>query len=164
MRSAFLKRPRLVEMAPGFCGLDVMTDAADPSVFLLLTRWTDAESFRAWHSSEAHHQSHGFMPRGLKLDASFTSITIGNSIEDPAGVQNLGDALEGQTVALSQWLAEFDGLFALLLAPDGTIRARNRAGHRIFPPHLENTFSSSIWAACASAFPIPELTTMTLCL
>ena len=80
VRRAFLDRPRLVEKAAGFCGLDVLTDAATPSVFLLLTRWTDESSFRAWHRSEAHHQSHAMMPQGLKLDATFTSLTIGHSI------------------------------------------------------------------------------------
>jgi len=57
VRRAFLDRPRLVEKAAGFCGLDVLTDDANPSVFLLLTRWTDAPSFQAWYRSEAHHQS-----------------------------------------------------------------------------------------------------------
>jgi heme-degrading monooxygenase HmoA len=102
VRRAFLDRPRLVEKARGFCGLSVMTEEADPSVFLLLTRWRDADSFHAWHNSAAHHQSHGLMPKGLKLDASFTSLTIGNGIEDAASIQNLSDAIEGQTAGLSQ--------------------------------------------------------------
>ena len=145
MRRAFLSRPRLVDKEAGFCGLVVLTEVADPAVFLLLTRWTDEESFRAWHRSEAHHQSHELMPQGLKLDPSFTSLTIGNNIEDPAGVQSLSDALEGQTVALSQWLMDSDWVYALLLAPDGTIRVRNRASHRIFPPDMAKNFGLSIW-------------------
>lgn len=142
MRNAFLNRPRLVEKAAGFCGLDVLTDAADPSVFLLLTRWTDEESFRAWHCSDAHHHSHQLIPRGLKLDAAFTSLTVGKRIAGPAGLENLSDALEGQTAALSAWLMESDALIALLLAPDGTIRARNRASLRIFPAR---NIGASIW-------------------
>jgi hypothetical protein len=47
VRKAFLNRPRLVEKAAGFCGLEVFTDAADPSVFRLLTCWTDEASSRA---------------------------------------------------------------------------------------------------------------------
>ena len=142
---AFLDRPRLVEKAAGFCGLDVLTDAANPSVFLLLTRWTDESSFQAWHRSEAHHQSHAMMPQGLKLDATFTSLTIGNRIEDPAGVQTLSDALEGRTVGLSRWLTESDSVFALLLAADGSIRARNKAGYRVFPPEPAKNFGLSLW-------------------
>jgi MerR family transcriptional regulator, light-induced transcriptional regulator len=113
----------------GFCGIEVLTDAANPSLFLLLTRWTDEQSFRAWHRSEAHHQSHGLIPQGLKLDASFTALTVRNSIEDPTGTHSLNDALEGQTIALSRWLMESDAVFALLLAPDGTIEEALRDGH-----------------------------------
>ncbi len=142
MRDAFVNRPRLVEGAAGFCGLDVLTDAADPCVFLLLTRWMDEASFQAWHHSEAHHQSHAMMPGGVKLDAAFTSLTIGHSIVDPAGVQAISDALEGQTVGLSRWLFESDAVFALLLAPDGAIRARNKAAYRIFPADPAKNF---IW-------------------
>jgi len=153
VRTAFLNRPRLVEKARGFCGLDVLTDSSDPSVFLLLTRWTDEESFRVWHRSEEHHQSHGLIPQGLKLDASFTSLTIGIRIEDPAGIQSLSDAIDGQTVALSQWLMESDGVLALLMAPDGTIRLRNRACDRIFPPDPAKNLGSGIWdyLACSDA-------------
>jgi diguanylate cyclase (GGDEF)-like protein len=150
VRKAFLNRPRLVENAPGFCGLDVLTDAADPAVFLLVTRWTDEASFRVWHRSEAHHQSHGLIPQGVKLDASFTSLTVGNRVEEPAGPQHLSDALEGKTVALSDWLMESDTVFALLVAPDGTIRARNRAADRIFPDR------HSIWdfLVCSASEPL----------
>jgi diguanylate cyclase (GGDEF)-like protein len=81
----------------------------------------------------------------LKLDASFTSLTIGNCIEDTAGIQSLSAALDGQTVALSQWLTESDAVFALLLAPDGTIRARNRAAYRIFPADPAKSFGLTIW-------------------
>jgi len=145
VRAAFLNRPRLVAKAAGFCGFDVLTDAADPSVFLLLTKWKDEESFQAWHRSEAHRQSHGLMPKGLKLDPSFTTLTIGISIDDPAGVPNLSDAIEGQPAAISRWLLESDAVFALLLAPDGAIRARNRAGNRMFPSDPAKSFGATIW-------------------
>jgi heme-degrading monooxygenase HmoA len=145
VRRAFLNRPRLVEQTAGFRGLNVLTDAADPSVFLLLTRWTDEASFRTWHRSEAHLQSHGLIPDGLKLDASFTSLTVGNSIEDPAGMQYVSDAIEGQTMALSRWLMESDAVFALLLAPDGTIRERNPAGGRLFTSDPAKSLSLTVW-------------------
>jgi diguanylate cyclase (GGDEF)-like protein len=133
VRAAFLARPRLVENEKGFCGLEVLTDAADASIFLLITRWTTESAFRAWHASEAHHHSHEFIPKGLKLDASFTQIVVGNRIEDPQGADNLRDAIEGQAVALSRWLMDSDTVFAILLDADGTIRLRNRAANRIIP-------------------------------
>jgi heme-degrading monooxygenase HmoA len=73
---AFLNRPRLVEHAEGFLGLEVFTDSSDASVFYLSTRWTTESAFRQWHSSEAHHASHKGIPKGLKLDPAFTQLVI----------------------------------------------------------------------------------------
>lgn len=151
VRKAFLDRPRLVEGTPGFRGLDVLTDAKDSSVFLLLTRWTDAESFRAWHRSEAHHESHRLIPKGLKLDASFTSVTVAESFKSPENGRDLNEALEVQATALSQWLIGSEAVFALLLEPDGTIRARNRAAERIFPTGPGGEGASEIWHYLISA-------------
>ena len=158
VRRAFVDRPGLVEKAAGFCGLNVLTDATDPAVFLLLTRWRDTESFQAWHRSKLHHKSHKWIPHGLKLDPSFTSLTIGNHIEGPSRIQSLRDVFESQPVALSQWLMESDGVFALLLAPDGAIRARNRASDRVFPPDPTKNFGSSIWdyLVCSDAQHLRE--------
>ncbi len=133
VRTAFLNRPRLVENTSGFCGLDVLTDAKDPSIFLLLTRWQDEDSFQVWHRSDAHHQSHEFMPRGLKLDAAFTSLTVGHGLPRPGGAHNLNDALEGETLAISDWLMKSKLVVALLLSPDGTIHMRNLAAGAILP-------------------------------
>jgi len=85
------------------------------------------------------------MPQGLKLDAAFTTLTIGNGIEDSVGIQYINDALEGQTVALSRWLNGSDSVCAVLLAPDGTIRARNRAAELIFPVDVAANTGSTIW-------------------
>jgi len=145
VRRAFLNRPRLVENVSGFCGLSILTDATDASIFLLVTRWADAESFQTWHRSDAHHRSHALIPAGLKLDASFTSLTVGNAIEDSAGMRNFSDAIEGQTLALTQWLMESDAVFALLLAPDGAIRMRNKASQRLFGHNSSTNFGASIW-------------------
>lgn len=76
MREAFLNRPGLVEAIPGFLGLETFTDNQDASLFYLLTRWTDGESFRRWHSGPDHQQSHKGIPKGLKLDPSFTEVRV----------------------------------------------------------------------------------------
>jgi heme-degrading monooxygenase HmoA len=73
---AFLNRPRLVEHAEGFVGLEVFTDTKDASVFYLSTRWTTESAFRRWHASEAHHAAHKGIPKGLKLDAAFTQVMV----------------------------------------------------------------------------------------
>jgi heme-degrading monooxygenase HmoA len=71
---AFLNRPRLVEQAEGFLGLEVFTDRRDASVFYLSTRWTTEAAFRQWHTSEAHHASHQGLPKGLD---AFEAISLG---------------------------------------------------------------------------------------
>jgi heme-degrading monooxygenase HmoA len=73
---AVLDRPRLVENAEGFLGLEVFRDSRDPSLFYLSTRWTTESSFRQWHASDAHHSSHRGIPKGLKLDAAFTELSV----------------------------------------------------------------------------------------
>ena len=73
---AFLNRPRLVEHAEGFLGMEVFTDSKDASLFYLSTRWTTEVAFRQWHSSEAHHTSHHAIPKGLKLDPFFTQLIV----------------------------------------------------------------------------------------
>ena len=71
---AFIDRPRLVESAPGFLGLETLVDESDPAIFYLVTRWSDTESFERWHGGPAHRASHKFIPRGLRLDPAFTAV------------------------------------------------------------------------------------------
>jgi heme-degrading monooxygenase HmoA len=68
VHEAFSKRPHLVDDAVGFLGMETFTGVRDDTAFYLVTRWTDEEAFRTWHSSPAHHQSHKGIPKGLKLD------------------------------------------------------------------------------------------------
>lgn len=76
VRIAFDRRPRLVEEAPGFVGIEVFTDAGDGALFYLVTRWTSVEAFRSWHASHQYHESHRGIPKGLKLDPKATEIRV----------------------------------------------------------------------------------------
>jgi heme-degrading monooxygenase HmoA len=76
VKKAFFNRPHLVDKVSAFLGMETFTDADDPTVFYLVTRWTDAESFRIWHKSADHRLSHKFIPKGLKLDPQYTKLTI----------------------------------------------------------------------------------------
>ena len=78
VRAAFERRPRLVESAPGFLGLEVFQSGP---TFVLFTRWKDEASFRAWHGSPEHHRSHAAMPSGLKLDPAQTRLVVGERID-----------------------------------------------------------------------------------
>jgi heme-degrading monooxygenase HmoA len=71
---AFRSRPHLVENAPGFVRLDVITPQEDDAEFWLLTFWTDEQSFRTWHHSHLYRESHAGIPKGLKLDPAVTEV------------------------------------------------------------------------------------------
>jgi heme-degrading monooxygenase HmoA len=72
--AAFRARPHLVDGAPGFVRMDVLSPSGDESEFWLVTYWTDEESFRVWHRSHEFRDSHSYMPRGLKLDPAATEL------------------------------------------------------------------------------------------
>jgi heme-degrading monooxygenase HmoA len=71
---AFRGRPHLVEDAPGFVRMDVLSPTEDAAEFWLVTYWKDEESFRAWHHGHAFRESHAGIPKGLKLDATATEL------------------------------------------------------------------------------------------
>ena len=71
---AFRDRPHLVEGAPGFVRMDVLSPAEDAAEFWLVTYWADEESFRVWHRSHEFRDSHAQIPKGLKLDAAATQL------------------------------------------------------------------------------------------
>ncbi len=143
VRATFLAQPHRMEIEKGLCGVDVLTDASDGSVFLLITRWASEEVFRAWESKHANHD--------LFLDASMIETVVGNRVDDPQGAITFKDAIEGQTVALSHWLLDSDTVFSLLLNPDGTLRLRNRAAKRMFPCHPDPAIDVKIWEFLVSS-------------
>lgn len=67
VKRAFNERPHLVDSAPGYVRMDVISPLDRPEEIWLITYWRDAESFRAWHRSHEYHESHRGIPRGLKL-------------------------------------------------------------------------------------------------
>lgn len=73
---AFAGRPRMVEHAPGFLGMEVYRPLDDPAAFHLVTRWTDEASYRDWHRSDARRESQSSIPKGLKLDPAHTRIEV----------------------------------------------------------------------------------------
>lgn len=127
VREAFLTRPRLVDDVLGFLGIEVFTDTEDSSVFYLVTRWTDVRSFHAWHGSEAHHQSHRGIPKGLKLAAGFTHVTYLERLDASAQHVDFENVAADSVPALARFLADSSSVHMLLAARDGTIRLCNAA-------------------------------------
>ncbi|HEX2223121.1 MAG TPA: antibiotic biosynthesis monooxygenase [Thermoanaerobaculia bacterium] len=74
VKQAFLDRPHLVDGAPGFVRMEVISPLDAPDEIWLLTYWTDEESFRTWHHSHLYRDSHAGIPKGLRLDPKATRI------------------------------------------------------------------------------------------
>lgn len=67
VRQAFSARPHLVDTAPGFVAMEVMSPVENSAEIWLVTRWTDQPSYDNWHKSHRYHESHSGIPKGLKL-------------------------------------------------------------------------------------------------
>jgi heme-degrading monooxygenase HmoA len=76
MRSAFGRRPHLVDSAPGFLGMEIMSPVDRAAEMWLVTRWSDEQSYRAWHRGHEYHEAHKGIPRGLKLVPGSASVTL----------------------------------------------------------------------------------------
>jgi heme oxygenase (mycobilin-producing) len=115
VEQAFRERPHLVEKAPGFRGIEVLRDASEASIFYLYTKWDDLPSYQSWHSSPAHQKSHARIPKGLKLDASYTRVEI------------LHDENRDDSKALSTFLERFlsgsSQIYHLQLDQEGVIQS-----------------------------------------
>ncbi len=74
VKSAFRNRPHLVDDAPGYLRMEVLSPSERPEEIWLVTFWTDEASFRAWHHSHLYHESHRGIPKGLKLVPGETAV------------------------------------------------------------------------------------------
>src|SRR5436305_1550726 len=74
--AAFRSRPHLVDSAPGFVRLDVISPEGNHDEFWLITYWTCRSYFEAWHKSHLYRESHSEIPKGLKLLPKATSLTF----------------------------------------------------------------------------------------
>jgi signal transduction histidine kinase/heme-degrading monooxygenase HmoA len=130
---AFRARPRAVEQAPGFLWLEVFVDSSDPTLFYLLTRWTDLPSFEAWHHSPAHRGSHAFIPRGLKLDATWTQVYQLQRVDGVTG-SPMTDAVADAALLFGTFTSESPLLHFLVMDRQGTIRTSNPVARRQLEP------------------------------
>lgn len=142
VRDAFLHRPGLVDDVVGFLGMDVYQAAADGSIFHLVTRWTDQATYDAWHRSDAHRHSHAFIPRGLKLDATFTRLTVLNRLNTAGAMPSAATALGDSSAAVATWLADAGSTYVAVFTADGrgcTLNSAlaDRLGHPQAPVLLE---------------------------
>ncbi|MDX5438029.1 MAG: antibiotic biosynthesis monooxygenase [Pontibacter sp.] len=66
VKEAFINRPRLVEGAPGFIRLDVLSPKDNGNEIWMMTFWTDEGSYDVWYKNHMR-ESHQGVPKGLKL-------------------------------------------------------------------------------------------------
>ena len=74
--AAFRDRPHLVDSAPGFVRLDVISPEGNPNEFWLITYWASRNDFETWHKTHLYRESHREIPKGLKLVPKATSLTF----------------------------------------------------------------------------------------
>lgn len=127
VRTAFLNRPGLVDNVTGFLGMEVYADSDDQCVFHLVTRWTDRDAYDVWHRSDAHHHSHAFIPRGLKLDAAFTRLTVLERLEPVGHTPTVAEILADAAPAVAKWLDEASSIYAMIVSADSDTVVVNRA-------------------------------------
>lgn len=147
VQEAFRNRPRLVESAPGFLGLETFTLRSDETVFYLVTRWTDAPSFHTWHKSPGHHKSHKLIPKGLKLDPTFTQLVVLDRIATSALEESVVDAAP----FLARCLATSKSMHYLAASQDGTILVSNEAFLSAFQSPAADVIGSRLWDRIPSA-------------
>ncbi|KIG19475.1 Signal transduction histidine kinase [Enhygromyxa salina] len=145
---AFTHRPRLVDAASGLLGLEAFTTIPDPALFYLITRWTDASSCRAWHSTEAHLRSNREMPQDIELDPAQTQLVVMNRIETQACVDTVEslDALVADAAPfVATFLGQADAVVLLAAAASGVIRAVNPAAARYLGASAEALVGTTLW-------------------
>lgn len=64
--TAFRARARRVEGHPGFIDLQVWQSDRDRGQLVMVSRWTNRESFKAYMKSDDHRASHDRIEHGLK--------------------------------------------------------------------------------------------------
>ncbi len=63
--AAFRRRAHLVDGADGFVDLQVWQSDRDQGELVMVSRWRDRDSFKAYMKSEAHRVSHDRIDPGL---------------------------------------------------------------------------------------------------
>src|SRR5664279_3423858 len=142
---AFLKRPRLVECVRGFLGMETFISTKDVAVFHLITRWTDADSFHVWHRSAAHHESHEFIPKGLKLDASYTQLLEMKRLSGDRPATSFQEMVADQTGVLSSFLQESQSVHLLTASSTGLITVCNQGLARSMKCEMADLCGRSVW-------------------
>jgi heme-degrading monooxygenase HmoA len=145
VKQAFFNRPHLVDTAAGYLGMETFTLQGDATVFYLVTRWTDVERFKTWHTSPAHHASHKGIPKGLKLDPTFTQITLMERLAAPLRPPDLGELTADAAPLLATVLTASRLVHFWFVANDGAVQFVNAAAAAQLQSAPEKIVGASFW-------------------
>ncbi len=145
VEQAFRNRPRLVEGTRGYLGMETFTDNKDKALFHLITRWTDSDSYRTWHRSAAHHQSHEFIPKGLKLDPACTRVVEMGRIGGEPTHTSLEEMVADHGALLCSFLQETESVHFIAASLDGLIATCNQRFARSMECAPENLIGRRLW-------------------
>jgi len=144
VRAAFQNRPHRVDTTRGFLGMETFTE--DTATFYLVTRWTDADSYRAWHSSPEHRDSHAFIPKGLKLDPEFTKVVVLDRIPSTASSTEWDELVADAAPSVAACLSDSRALHVVVAGLDGTVRLCSRAVAERLEVSRSELEGSSLWS------------------
>lgn len=72
--AAFRDRAHLVEDAGGFLGLEVWQNDRDAGELIMVSHWTDRDSFKTSMKSDAHRVSHGRIASDLESEIKLQAL------------------------------------------------------------------------------------------
>jgi heme-degrading monooxygenase HmoA len=72
--AAFRDRAHLVDDATGFLGLEVWQNDRDAGELVMVSRWTDRDSFKTYMKSDAHRFSHDRIDPDLQSDIRLQAL------------------------------------------------------------------------------------------
>jgi signal transduction histidine kinase/CheY-like chemotaxis protein/heme-degrading monooxygenase HmoA len=150
VKQAFSARPHLVDRAPGYLGMETFTDSKDGALFYLVTRWTDADSFHVWHKSAAHHNSHQFIPKGLKLDPSYTQVLLLERLCNPDSTIILEESITDHLSVMTHFISSSSAVHYVLADRQGTMLACNEAFARGLKASKAELIGQRLWGYLAA--------------
>ena len=72
--AAFRDRAHLVDDATGFLGLEVWQSDRDAGELIMVSHWSDRDSFKTYMKSDAHRFSHGRIDPCLKSEIKLQAL------------------------------------------------------------------------------------------
>ena len=111
VKAAFRNRPHLVDGAPGYLRMEVISPLERPEEIWLITFWADEGSFRTWHRSHLYQRAvtSGLTHRNVLLRYAIWMLAaagcaVGAAISSGAVVVVLGLAMLAALGLVWRWV------------------------------------------------------------